>query len=313
MAAIIRETYQMALPAHQTGDRAPAGILIMCLGVVCLCANDAIAKALGETYPPVQILFIRNLIALPIAAAIALVMGGPQALVSRSPLVHLGRGLIWMAAAYLFFTGLTLLELAEATTLIFAAPAIICALSALVLKEQVGWRRWSAVLVGFGGVLIVVQPGTDAFQTAALYPLATAFLYALMMISSRWLDARESVWTLTLYLVGSGALISAVLVPFFWVPIRAEDLWLFAGIAAAGTVGATMITQAFRIAPAAVVAPFDYTSLIWAVLLGYFLWGEVPDHATYLGASVIVASGLYIVYREWLHSRSTKAVSRLQG
>ena len=274
------------------------GIALMAAGVACLCVNDAIAKTLTAGYLPIQILFIRNLVALPIAALIAWKMGGRSALRSNRPATHLVRGALWIGAATLFFTGLSYLGLAEATVLIFVAPVFITALSAIVLKEHVGWRRWSAVLAGFAGVLIVVRPGSETFQAASLFPVGTAFLYAALMISARWVDKREFVWTLMLYLTGAGALLSALVVPFFWTPVRLEDAWLFVGIALFGTVGITMMTQAFRFAPAAVVAPFDYTALIWATLMGWLFWNEIPDLVTYLGAAVIIASGVYIVWRE---------------
>lgn len=274
------------------------GILLICVGAACLSINDAIAKALTASYSPLQILFLRNLIALPIALLVAVAMGGPGALRSRRPAAHLLRGLLWIGAAYLFFTSLMHLPLAEATALVFVAPLFITALSALFLAEAVGWRRWLAVIVGFIGVLIVVRPGGAAFQPVALLPVATAFLFALMMLSARWVDRRESVWTLLLYLTGTGALLSGLLAPFFWSPVRAEDLWLFVGIAVFGTAGVTLITQAFRIAPAALVAPFDYSALIWATALGWLIWNEVPDSATYLGAAVIIASGVFIILRK---------------
>lgn len=123
-------------------------------------------------------------------------------------------------------------------------------------------------------------------------------LYAALMISARWVDPRESVWTLMLYLVGAGALLSGLMSPFVWTAIRLDDLWLFFAIAFFGTAGMTMMTQAFRFAPAAVVAAFDYTALLWATVLGWLIWGEVPDFATYVGASIIALSGLFIVLRE---------------
>ena len=147
-------------------------------------------------------------------------------------------------------------------------------------------------------MLVVVRPGTAAFEAVSLFPVATAFFYALMMISARWVDPRESMWTLMVWLTGVGAVLSALLQPFVWVTPRAEDLWLFAAIAVFGTVGVTMMTQAFRFAPAAVVAPFDYTALLWATLIGWQVWGEIPDTLTYVGAAIIVASGIYIVIRE---------------
>ena len=284
--------------AQSTGIGMTSGIAMMCVGIGCLSINDAIAKTLGDTYHPLQILFLRNLIALPIAALIAFRLGGAGALISHRPGTHLVRGLLWIAAATLFFTSLTLLDLAEATTLVFAAPVFVTALSALVLKEKVGWKRWSAVLFGFLGVLVVVRPGAGTFQAASLLPIGTAIFYAVLMISARWVDARESVWTLMLYLVGAGALITAIASPFFWVAIRPEDIGLFLAIAFFGTIGVTFMTQAFRMAPAAVVAPFDYSALLWATLLGWVFWNEIPDLATYLGAAIIIASGIVIVLRE---------------
>ncbi|WP_323036098.1 DMT family transporter [Pararhodobacter sp.] len=288
----------MQATLRQGRSTASVGILLMCVGVAMLCVNDAIAKTLTAGYSPAQVLFIRNIIALPFAILVVLRFGGRKALKSYRPAAHLLRGLIWLCAALLFFTSLKYLALAEATALIFVAPVFITALSALVLKEVVGWRRWSAVLLGFAGVLIVVQPGGSTFQMASLLPVATALFYAILMISARWVDPRESVWTLMLYLVGAGAVLAAFLMPFVWVPVLVQDLWLFVGIAFFGTAGMTMMTQAFRFAPASVVAPFDYTALIWATLLGWIFWGEVPALATYLGAAVIIASGTYIVWRE---------------
>ena len=290
---------QPTAPAVSPDTRsATRGIVIMSVSVLCLCINDAIAKTLTEHYNPLQILFMRNLIALPMALIIALRMGGPRALVSYNPLAHLVRGLLWIAAAYMFFTGLSMLALAEATTLIFIAPIFVTAISALFLKDHVGWRRWSFVLLGFAGVLVVVRPGSSAFQPASLYPLATAFLYATMMLTSRWVDPRESVWTLMLYLVGFGMVLSGLLQPLVWIELRSSDLWLFLGIAIFGTFGVTLMTEAFRHAPASIIAPLDYTSLVWATLLGWAFWDELPDLATYIGSAIIIMSGLFIILNE---------------
>ncbi|WP_412049369.1 DMT family transporter [Hoeflea sp. Naph1] len=271
---------------------------MMCVGVACLCVNDALAKTLTAHYSPFQIQFLRNLIALPFAILIAWKMGGAAALRSHKPLAHLMRGGLWVGATYLFFTSITYMGLAEATALIFVAPLFITALSALFLREQVGWKRWLAVLVGFAGVLIAVRPGTSAFETISLLPVATAFVYAMLMLSARWVDSRESVWTLLLYMTGTGAAISLFIVPFIWNPIRPEDLWLFGAIAIFGTAGMTMITQAFRLAPAVVVAPLDYSAIIWATALGWLFWNEIPDALTFVGAAVIIASGVFIIWRE---------------
>ncbi|PWW01989.1 EamA domain-containing membrane protein RarD [Hoeflea marina] len=274
------------------------GIVLMCAGVASLCVNDAIAKTLTAGYSPIQILFLRNLIALPFAILIAHRMGGTAALRSHRPLAHLARGGLWIGATILFFTSITYMGLAEATALIFVAPLFITALSALLFREQVGWRRWLAIAVGFIGVLIAVRPGTAAFQAISLLPVATAFVYALLMLSARFVDSRESVWTLLLYMTGTGAALSLFLVPFVWITPAPEDLWLFAAIAVFGTAGMTMITQAFRLAPAVVVAPLDYSAIIWATILGWLFWNEIPDALTFAGAAIIIASGVFIIVRE---------------
>lgn len=270
----------------------------MCAGVACLSVNDAIAKTLTAGYSPVQILFLRNIIALPVAVLIALRMGGAGELRSYRPMVHLMRGVLWICATVLFFTSIRYLGLAEATALVFVAPLFITAISALFLGDDVGWRRWLAVLAGFAGVLIVVRPGTATFQPVSLMPVATAFLYSLLMISARWVDSRESVWTLLVYLTGISAALSVFIAPFVWTPVRAGDLWLFVAIALFGTAGMTLMTQAFRLAPAVVVAPLDYTALLWATALGWLFWNELPDTATFLGAAIIIASGVVTILRE---------------
>ncbi|MEP3437867.1 MAG: DMT family transporter [Hoeflea sp.] len=274
------------------------GIILMCVGIACLCVNDALAKTLTVTYSPLQIQFLRNAIALPFTIVIAWKMGGGAALRSHRPVAHFMRGALWIGATYLFFTSIRYLGLAEATALVFVAPLFITALSALFLREQVGWKRWLAVLVGFIGVLIAVRPGTSTFQTVSLLPVATAFVYALLMLSARWVDPRESVWTLLLYMTGTGAILSLFLVPVVWIPVRPEDLYLFAAVAIFGTAGMTMMTQAFRLAPAVVVAPLDYTAIIWATALGWLFWNEIPDALTFVGAAVIIASGVFIIWRE---------------
>jgi drug/metabolite transporter (DMT)-like permease len=203
-----------------------------------------------------------------------------------------------LGGAYTFFKALETLALAEATALVFSAPIFITALSVPLLGETVGWRRWLAVLIGFIGVLIIVQPGAATFQPASLYVIGTAVLYALFMISARLLGPRESIWTMMFFVMLFPMLYATPFAMAVWVPVAAADLPFFAAQAVFGALGITLIGQAFRLAPAAIVAPFDYTALIWASLLGWFIWGDTPGTWTLAGASVIVLSGIYIVYRE---------------
>ncbi|MFN8683929.1 DMT family transporter [Paracoccus sp. P2] len=275
-----------------------AGVLMMLAGIAFMTINDAFSKALTERYPPLQIVFLRNLVAFPVALAITLKMGGPGALRSHRPYAHLVRGILWIGAALLFVTSMKYLGLAEATTLIFIGPLIITAISAIFFGERVGWKRWFAVVSGFVGVIIVIRPGSATFQLASLLPIAMAFVYATLMVGARWVDPRDSVWTLMLYLTGVGAILSGLAVPLVWVQVHAHDFWLFIGLAAAGTAGMTMVTQAFRLASAVVIAPLEYSALLWAVGLGWLIWNDVPDIFTLAGAIVIVFSGMFILFRE---------------
>jgi len=263
-----------------------------------LAVSDALAKYLGGVYAPVQILFLRALIALPVVLFLTRTLGGRRALRSAYLPIHLLRGAINTVSASCFYLGLRHLPLAENTAIAFAAPLCVTILSVWVLKEKVDTLRWVALGLGFCGVLIVVRPGSSSFQLAALYPVVTAMLYAVMMVSARAIGRGEGMLTTMFYIVVGQLVCSAVLVAWFWRVPEWGHLPYFLGIAAFSTLGLTLITQAFRTAPAAVIAPFDYTGLIWATLLGWLFWDEVPQPLAYLGMACIVASGLYIVWRE---------------
>jgi len=273
-------------------------IVTICLGVAFLVTNDALAKLLTERYPPIQILFLRNLIAVPIIAALVVVLVGSAALRTKHLRLHALRGLLMVTGAWLYFTGLVYLPLAEATALVFSAPIFITALSVPLLGEHVGWKRWGAVVLGFVGVLVIVRPGGDTFQPASLLPIATALFYALFMISARWIGRAEGLWTMMLFVMLFPMLYAAPLAIAFWNPVIASDIWLFVAIAVLGSIGITLIGHAFRLAPAAIVAPFDYTALIWASGLGWLIWGDIPLFWTLVGAAIIVISGLIIILRE---------------
>ena len=280
------------------GGRTRLAILTICAGVAFLASNDAIAKLLVERYDPIQVVFFRNLIALPMVGAFVLYLHGWSGFQTAHVQIHAARGLLMLGGAYTFFKGLETLDLAEATALVFSAPIFITALSVPLLGEAVGWRRWLAVVIGFVGVLIIVRPGGATFQPASLYVIGTALLYAIFMISARWLGPRESMWTMMFYVMLFPMLYAAPLAATVWVPISLDDLPFFVAQALLGALGITLIGQAFRLAPAAIVAPFDYTALIWASLLGWLVWADTPGFWTLVGASVIVVSGIFIVWRE---------------
>lgn len=274
------------------------GILTICAGVAFLALNDALGKVLTDRYDPAQIIFLRNLIVLPVIAVAILVVRGRSALGSKHMQLHALRGLLMVVAIYLFFTGLAFVPLTEATALVFAAPIFVTALSVPLLGETVGWRRWGAIILGFVGVLILVQPGGPTFQAASLLPVGAAFLYALFMISARWIGRSEGLWTMMFFVVLFPMVYAAPLALWAWRPVQVGDYQLFVGMAICGNVGITLVGQAFRMAPAAVVAPFNYTALVWTMVLGFLIWGNTPTLWTIAGALAIVASGVTIALRE---------------
>ena len=273
------------------------GIACVIAGVLCLTISDALAKWLGTWYAAIQLLFLRGAIALPLVAALVLWLGGRPALRTQHAKVHLLRGALNVLSACCFYTGLTLLPLAQATAMAFAAPLFVVALSRPLLKERVQASRWLAAAVGFLGVLIVVQPGSVDFQAGALLPLGTALGYALMMITARLIGPAESMLTTMLYIVVAQVVASAALQPWFWVTPAVGHLPAFAGIALFSTLGLTLLTQGFRIGPASLVAPFDYFGLLWAVLFGWLFWRELPSPHTYAGAAIIIGSGVFIAWQ----------------
>ncbi len=280
----------------------PLAIATICAGVAFLVANDAIAKLLTDRYAPIQIVFLRNLIAVPIITVIILTVFGSVSLRTGHLRLHALRGALMVTGAWLYFTALIHMPLAEATALVFSAPIFITALSVPLLGEHVGWRRWGAVLLGFIGVLVIVRPGSAAFQLAALLPVGTALCYALFMITARWINRAERLWTMMLFAMLFPMIYAAPFAIAGWAPVEASDIVLFVALAVFGSLGLALIGQAFRMAPAAIVAPFDYTALIWATGLGWLIWGDVPMVWTILGAAIIVASGIIIILRESTHS-----------
>lgn len=284
--------------------RSPAlpGIAVMCLGVACFSVNDAIGKLLTDRYSPLQILFMRNVIALPIALFLALRLQGTHALRSSKPFVHLIRGIFWVLATLLFFTSIKHVGLAKSTALLLTSPLLIVAVAAICLGEKTDRRTWGVVTCGLIGAVIIVRPGLVGFDPLAWLAFLAALMAAFLMLSARWIEKAESFWTMTLYLTAASAIVSAAVVPFFWVPIETSDIWGFAGVAIFGTAGFCLISQAFRMAPAAVVAPLEYMGLLWATLFGWLFWTEVPDLWTFVGATLIISSGIASIV--WSESKT---------
>ena len=281
------------------GSRVGLGIACALAGLFGMSVMDACAKLLGEGYAISQIILFRNGVgALAVLLFVLAKDGGVQRLrAHRIGLLTL-RTIFGLGAGFLFFTGLRYLPLADAFAIAFTAPLFITALSVPLLGEQVGVRRWGAVIVGFIGVLIVIQPGTSSFRIEALLPLGAALCYALTMLVSRRLTWELSTSAILFWPSLGAALAALILMPSEWQTPSPTDLGVFLFMGLIGTLGMSLIVQGYRFAPASVIAPFDYSAMIWAVLLGWIIWSDLPGPEVWLGASVLIGSGLYILHRE---------------
>ncbi|WP_246337235.1 DMT family transporter [Azospirillum oleiclasticum] len=281
-------------------DNVPLGIVLMLATVFLFSVMNTMIKELSADYPINQIVFFRSAFALiPVGIAVALNPVGLRDLRTARPWGHLWRGLFGGMAMVLSFLSFALLPLGEAVALNFAAPLFLTALSVPLLAEKVGVHRWSAVAVGFVGVLVMARPGADVLNLGALVALAAAFFQALAMIMVRQLGRSESPNATVTYFTLLTTILCGGTLPFWWrTPDNGHDLWLLIGCGLIGGVAQLLMTRAYMAAPASVIAPFNYTSILWAVLLGWLLWSEVPTTHVIAGAAVVVASGLYILYRE---------------
>lgn len=281
-----------------SADRPALGIVMMLTGIAAFAMMDATIKWLTADYPVAQVVMLRSWFGLPLLCLFALRGGGLKALKTRRPLAHIGRYLLVLGLSFSFFWALSQMKLVDAIAITFAAPIFITALSVPLLNESVGWHRWVAIGVGFCGVLIMLRPGFGVFQWAGLVVIASAVFYSLLMITTRAFKNTEQTAALMLYPQLGMSLTGVLLVPFVWVTPSLGDLGLFTLAGMLGSVGIMCLTHAFRLGPAAVISPFEYSALIWAAVIGYLVWGELPDVYTLAGAIIVIASGLYIIYRE---------------
>ena len=280
-------------------DSTAGAVSYMLLGVCGGLGLDMCAKALLVDYSLEQFVFLRSLIGVSIFLLIARQFGGLRSLATRRWPWHLLRTFLSTCTMFAFFYGLARMPLVDALTLGFTAPLMVTALSVPFLGEHVGWRRWIAVIAGFIGVLIILRPGTTEFSFASVAVLFAAFTYACMAITSRKLAATETSYALSVYVIAGPMIVSATLLGGGdWQMPDTAGWALFALAGASSVVTWVGIVNAYRRASPALLAPVEYTALIGGAIAGYLIWSEVPDRWVLAGAAVIIASGLFVVYRE---------------
>lgn len=275
------------------------GIVLMLLAMAVLSVMDATMKQLAGHYPPLQVAALRGLVSLPFVIGwVYFRQRGFATLLNIRWRWHLARGVLAILMLTSFIYALGQMPLSETYSLFFIAPLLITVLSVLLLKESVDWQRWLAIVIGFGGVLIILRPGFTAVGLSALAALIGATCYALNAISVRILGRTDSTeamtfWFMTMLAIGAGLLAFPN-----WQAVHITDAgWLIA-MGISGAAGQVFITEAFKRAPVSVIAPFEYSSLFWGVLLDLAIWGELPGAIVFAGAAVIVGSGLYLIHRE---------------
>lgn len=275
------------------------GIGLMLLAMATLALMDAVMKHLVASYPPIQVAALRGLVSLPFVFGwVYWRERSVSTLVRIRWRWHLARGVLGVVMLTGFIYAISGMPLSEAYTLFFMAPLLITALSVPLLKESVGPRRWFAVLAGFGGVMIVLRPGLVTVGLTTVAALVSATCYALNAISVRILGRSDSTGAMAFWFMVTVAIGAGLLALPGWEPVRFEHGGLLVALGITGALGQVFITEAFKCAPVSVIAPFEYSSLFWGLGLDLAFWGELPDPIVFVGAAVIIGSGLYLIHRE---------------
>ena len=282
----------------------PRGILLMALGFALFAVADTIAKVLLEYYPPVQVVFIRML-GLFLGVNFVMLYNFKWFGKTQNFSKQLLRGLAQAGSAVTFLFGLKTIPIADATSIAFVAPLFVIIFSYFILKEPIGIRRWLAVIIGFSGTLIIIRPGFEVINFGHLFIIIAAFLFALRQIISRLLASTDNPLTTAFFTAYTSVFIFVLFQPWIWTPIiDKKHIFLFFVFAALAGTAEFLVIKALQIAHAVVVSPLQYTLLIWVTLFGFIIWGIVPDFWTFLGAGVIIATGLYSLHRERLRKSS---------
>ena len=276
---------------------ARTGVLVMLLGMLLFSLNDVMGKWLVATYSVGQVVLIRSLAAAILLAPFLWISGPKKLFAVERPGLQLARVVASTAEVFSFYFAVVYLPLADVMTYWLAAPIYVAAVSPLVLKEPVGWRRWSAIAIGFVGVVIALEPSSEALTLPALISILGSMFFAFMMISGRSLRGTPDT-TLAFWQIVGAALAGLVWAPFDWTPLKPLDMALLALLGVVAMLAHLLVNRALKLADAATVAPLQYTLLFWAIVFGWLIFGDAPRLSIVLGAGLIVASGLFIFFRE---------------
>lgn len=280
-----------------------AGIGLMLAGIFFFALNDALGKFLIATYSVGQLLLLRSAAALVLLAPFTAREGLAAYRQAPRPSLQALRALFATLELSCFYWALADMPLADVMTYYLASPIYVTALSPLLLGEHVGWRRWAAVIAGFFGVVIALNP-SQSFSWPALIAIAGSFCFALLMICTRLVRGTSDTVLVTVQMAAALAF-GLVLAPLTWVPPTFNDVLLLIVLGAVATLAHFCINRALKLAPASVVVPYNYTTIIWAILFGYIFFGDIPRVSVLAGAAIIIAAGIYIFIRERIGHKPT--------
>jgi drug/metabolite transporter (DMT)-like permease len=290
------------------------GIALMCGAVALFACLDTTAKYLNTQMDAMQITWARYTSALVLTLIVSNPLTHPGLLRTKRLKLQITRSLLLFFATAGNFLALRWLQLDEVLSIIFTFPFIVAIASGPLLGEWIGWRRWSAICVGFGGVLLITRPGFGGMHPAALFSLAATVSYGFYAVITRIVSRVDSNQTSLFYSNFIGALVMLPVIPFVWTtPSSWAIALMLVGIGVLGSAGHFLLIAGHRIAPAAVLSPFVYTQLIWVVIFGYLVFDHVPNGWTMAGAAIVISSGLYLLYRERKLGKTTTSEGVVEG
>jgi drug/metabolite transporter (DMT)-like permease len=290
------------------------GIALMCGAVALFACLDTTAKYLTTQMDSLQIAWARYTSAFVLTLIVSNPLTHPRLLRTRSPKLQITRSLLLVGSTALNFLGLRWLQLDEALSIIFTFPLLVAIISGPMLGEWIGWRRWTAIGFGFVGVLLITRPGLGGMHAAALFTLGATFCYAFYAVITRIVSRVDSNQTSLFYANFIGALAMLPVIPFVWQPpVNWVVVFLMVMIGVLGSTGHYFLIAGHKLAPASVLSPFVYTQLIWVIVLGYLVFDQVPNSWTIAGAAIVIASGLYLLYRERKLGKSTTSEAAIEG
>ena len=286
------------LKTFKKGPSSLRGILCMLGGALSLTINDAMAKYLTQSYPVGQVMALRGLSIIMLLIAFLFFMNNLKALKIFSWKGHLLRAGAMTGSTFFFITGLSLLPITDAIAIAFVAPILTTILGVIILREAVSWKRWAAIFVGFFGVIIILQPTSDAFKIAAIAPMVAAAFGAARDVITRAISGSENSLSILFTSMLMITIAGFLTYPLGWSAVKPSHIWIFITSSLLVGLAQYLMIEAFRLGEVALISPFKYSSLLWATLISLVIWDDLPSKNVVLGAFILILSGIYLLRNE---------------